>query len=350
MKMILWSSLAIAGSLILILAWAAFPWSLNESHQSQEVISIEPQGMIDEEEHPSVIKILTFNIGFLYGKGSEGPGYEHRDRDFYEKRLKEVSKEIHDWGADVVCLQESDFDSSRSHSLNQAQFIAKHAGYPYVAEAHSWKSNYIPFPYWPLKNNFGQMASGGAILSRFPLSNHQVTLLKKPKSQPWWYNLFYLHRYFQKVTLTVGEKEFKLINLHLEAFDKVDRKNQVDKLAQMVKDEDIDIVAGDFNMLPTSANKRSKFFNDDEYENDSSYERMVSSGLSEVIPNDIYSKDESSYFTFPSWSPDRRLDYIWFKPGLKMMKAEVLPSASSDHLPLRATFQIDSPRFNPYSL
>jgi endonuclease/exonuclease/phosphatase (EEP) superfamily protein YafD len=31
------------------------------------------------------------------------------------------------------------------------------------------------------------------------------------------------------------------------------------------------------------------------------------------------------------------------------MKAEVLPSASSDHLPLRAIFQISEPRFNPYS-
>ncbi len=32
-----------------------------------------------------------------------------------------------------------------------------------------------------------------------------------------------------------------------------------------------------------------------------------------------------------------------------MMKAEVLTSALSDHLPLRADFQIDSPKFNPYS-
>jgi endonuclease/exonuclease/phosphatase family metal-dependent hydrolase len=102
-------------------------------------------------------------------------------------------------------------------------------------------------------------------------------------------------------------------------------------------------------MLPASAAKRSKFFNDDNYENDQSFELMMGSGLQEVVPDEIYAKDESLFFTFPAWAPDRRLDYIFYKTGLKMMKAEVLPSALSDHLPLRASFQIDSPRINPYS-
>jgi len=193
------------------------------------------------------------------------------------------------------------------------------------------------------------MLSGGAILSRYPLSDHEVTLLNKPASSPWWYNLFYLHRYFQKVTVEVGNKKFNVINLHLEAFDKDNRMDQIRDLVQKIKDEDIDFVAGDFNMLPTSAAKRSKFFNDDDYENDQSFDLMTESGLLEVVPDEIYVKDESLFFTFPAWAPDRRLDYIFYKTGHKMMKAEVLPSALSDHLPLRASFQIDSPRINPYS-
>ena len=76
---------------------------------------------------------------------------------------------------------------------------------------------------------------------------------------------------------------------------------------------------------------------------------MKKSNLFEVIPEEIYGKDEARFFTFPAWSPDRRREYIWYNSSLKMMKAEVLPSASSDHLPLKATFQINGPRFNPYS-
>lgn len=349
MKMILWAVLGLVLAIIGLFAYASYPWSISEVTSTPDTVVIETEDMVEPEEHPSVIKILTFNIGFLYGRGSEGPGYEHREKDFYEKALGKLTSEIKDWGADIVFLQEIDFDSSRSHNIDQAKFIARKAGYPFVAEAVSWESNYIPFPYWPVKNNFGKMKSGGAILSKYPLSNHHVTLLGKPLAQPWWYNLFYLHRYLQKATVTIGDKKFNIINLHLEAFDKVDRKSQTVKLVEMIKKENIDIVAGDFNTLPPSATKRSKFYNDDDYENDGSYGVLLSSGLSEVIPDEIYAKEENLYFTFPAWAPDRRLDYIWYKPDLKMMKAEVLPSASSDHLPLRASFQIDGPRFNPYS-
>lgn len=350
MKMTGWIVLGLFLALILVIAWASFPWSLNEHKFAADIVNVEPEDMMEADEHPSVIKILTFNLGFLHGRGSEGPGYEHREADFYQKALDKLVVQIKEWNPDVICFQEVDFESSRSGDINQAQYIAKKAGYPYVAEAHSWTANYIPFPYWPLKNNYGRVSSGGAILSKFPLSNHEVTLLPKPEPHPWWYNLFYLHRYFQKVTVSLGEKKFHLINLHLEAFDIKTREKEVSKLVALVKADHIDFIAGDFNMLPKSATKRSKFYNTDNYEGDKSYSHMLKSNLSEVIPDDIYAKEENLYFTFPAWAPDRRLDYIWFKPDLKLMKAEVLSSDVSDHLPLRASFQIDGPRFNPFSL
>jgi len=349
MRMILGPILFLILIIISLFAWSSYPWSLNTVKVQSSILNVEPEMMVDIDETPSVIKILTFNIGFLYGRGSEGSGYEHRDISYYEKALLKISNEMIHWDADIVFLQEIDFDSSRSHNIDQAKFIAAKAGYPFVAEAISWEANYIPFPYFPLKNNFGKMRSGGAILSKYPLSDHEYTLLSKPQSQPWWYNLFYLHRYFQKVAVTIGDKKFNLINLHLEAFDKANRKAQIENLLEEVKNSRIDFISGDFNMVPTSAIKKSKFFNDDDYENDASYEQMKKSNLLEVIPEEIYAKDEVRFFTFPAWKPDRRLDYIWYNPALKMMKAEVLPSASSDHLPLKATFQINGPRFNPYS-
>lgn len=329
--------------------WASYPWSIAERKIFPEIIHVEPEGMVDWEEFPSVIKVMTWNISYLYGEGSEGTVYELRDKNFYEDKLEKFAQEITDWGADVVCLQEVDFESSRSHFINQAEFLARKANYPYVVEVVSWDANYVPFPYWPISNNFGRVKSGGAILSRYPIVNHEATLLAKPISHPWWYNIFYLHRYFQKVTIEVADKKFKIINLHLEAFDKIDRESQIDLLKKKISVEKIDFVMGDFNMVPKSATKRSKFFNDDNYENDLSYHKMMASNLQEVIPDDIYAKEEELYFTFPASDPDRRLDYIFFQAEHKMMKAEVLSSALSDHLPLRATFQISSPKFNLYS-
>lgn len=335
---------------IAFMAWASYPWRINQKVLHTEIITIEPDEMMEVNEHPSVIKVLTFNLGFLYGVGSEGQGYEAKDPSYYQERLDKLIVQLKDWNADVLCLQEVDFDAKRSGHVNQAEYIAKHAGYPYLGEAYSWDLNYIPFPYWPPRNHFGKIKSGGVILSKYPLHDHEVTLLQKPHSKPWWYNLFYLHRYVQKVTVTIGDKSFKILNLHLEAFDKQNRIEQARAVSEKAKKENIDLVTGDFNMLPASASKRSKFKNSkDEYENDSSYDELLKSGLLEVIPDEIYVQDESRYFTFPSTRPDRRIDYIWYRPSLKMMKAEILPSVLSDHLPLRATFQIDGPRFNPYA-
>lgn len=350
MKTFLWIPLGVIAFFILFVVWASHPWSLGQKVVEAEVLHIEPQGMVNNEENPSVIKIMTWNLGFLFGEGSEGPGYVAEDKTFYEEKLAKFAQEVLEAQPDVILLQEIDFDSSRSHNIDQARYIAEKANYPYVAEAVSWDANYIPFPYWPITRNFGGMKSGGAIISKYPILDHKVTLLEKPMSQPWWYNLFYLHRYIQQVTIQLGDKPYKFVNVHLEAFDKKNREDQVKQILAIIEKEKIDVIAGDFNMVPTSAVKKSKFtFNDDEYENDPSFELMKKSGLSEVIPEEIYSQEESRYFTFPASKPDRRLDYIFFQSNLKMMKAEVLPSALSDHVPLRAIFQIGNANFSPYS-
>ena len=338
-------------SFVFLLAWSGYPWSLNDRVLKGEIVHLEPEGMVNNDEFPAVIKIQTWNLGFLFGEGSEGPGYFTRNKNFYKTKLDELVSEISKSDPDIICLQEVDFDSHRSANLNQVQYLAVKAGYPYVAEAVSWDANYIPFPYWPVERHFGRMKSGGAILSKYPIISHEVHLLKKPQSQPWWYNIFYLHRYLQEAEIELGDRKIKVVNLHLEAFDMLDRKVQVEILVNKIREHNIDIVAGDFNMVPPSALKKRNFkgYSEDNYENDISYDEMLKSGLLEVIPDSIYALDESRYFTFPSSKPDRRLDYIFYNNALKMIKAEVLPSALSDHLPLRASIQIATPKFNPYS-
>jgi endonuclease/exonuclease/phosphatase family metal-dependent hydrolase len=351
MKIALLSLAGLLLTFIILLAWCGFPWSLTEKIVKPGIVHVEPDGMVNNEEFPAVIKVQTWNIGFLFGEGSEGPGYLHHDKKFYQDKLDLLVTEIKNSAPDIICLQEIDFDSHRSWNLNQAQYLAVKAAYPYVAEGVSWDANYIPFPYWPLSRNFGRMKSGGAVLSKYPIIAHELHLLQKPLSQPWWYNIFYLHRYLQEVQIELGDRKLKLVNLHLEAFDKIDRAFQIEALVKKVKDHNIEITCGDFNMVPPSAAKKRKFknYDADDYENDGSYESMLKSEMLEVIPDKIYALDEARYFTFPASKPDRRLDYIFYHKGLKMIKAEVLPSALSDHLPLKASFQIADPKFNPYS-
>jgi len=42
-------------------------------------------------------------------------------------------------------------------------------------------------------------------------------------------------------------------------------------------------------------------------------------------------------FTFPSWEPDRRIDYIWISPDLSARDFRVLEDQASDHLGIVVT-------------
>ncbi len=167
---------------------------------------------------------MSWNVAFALGLGSEGSSYKARSKGYYQEKLKKMGEVIKTSGADIVFLQEIDWGSSRFHFIDQVQTLARESGLKYSAKALSWAINYLPFPYWPPQDHFGVMNSGGAILSRFPLSHNQVELFKKPDSQAWWYQRFYLFRYAQAVQVHIKKQNYWVVNCHLEAFDKNNRQ------------------------------------------------------------------------------------------------------------------------------
>ncbi|MBY0517024.1 MAG: endonuclease/exonuclease/phosphatase family protein [Bacteriovoracaceae bacterium] len=339
--------LSLISPIILFFLWASYPWDLGAKVVDGEIEEVKnPKAF----EHPTTLSILTWNMAWGHGMGSEGTAeYVKNDKAFYEHHLEMMADAIKHSGADVVLLQEIDFGSSRSHYIDQLKFLAEKTGLSYQAKAESWRTNYVPFPYWPIARQFGKISNGGAILSRFPIIKNKIHLLAKPASKAWWYNMFYLYRYFQEVTFKVESREFTLINLHLEAFDKEAKMAQVKELVKLVKNSKIDFVAGDFNMLPEGAMKRSNFSNPaDNYEGDHTYKQATLMGLKEVVDPTFYLQKEESWFTFPSVKPDRRLDYIFYNEKWPLISTEVVSGAhapASDHLPLKAIFKFFDPEF-----
>lgn len=338
-----------------LIFWASYsPLKQGSSSQlfitdknSNKKNSMNTNGLDKYDDNFQELKIMSWNLAFAYGEGSEGKNYQKLNRAQMLDRIEGAANVIKKYSADIVFIQEIDFDSDRSHNIDQLEYIAKKAGYKNYAYAVSWQHNYLPFPYFPIKNQWAKIKSGGAILSRFPILSNQVYLYAKPKANPFWYNIFYLYRYCQAVTIEYDGNKIGLINNHLEAFDKITRQEQAHKLVEKIKDQYQNnmvnlIVAGDFNTTPPSARNKDKFedLGKNNYLEDSTYNKISTLPfIKEIVSEKEYQQEESKWFTFSSTRPDRRLDYIFVTNQFKVIHKEIDKNQVSDHFPVITTLR-----------
>lgn len=262
---------------------------------------------MDDVTEINTIRIMSYNIGYGFGVVNNQGSVLSKDE--VEKNLDEIVKTIKEVFPDVVALQEVDFGAHRTHFINEMDEIAQKAGYPFVAYATTWNQKYIAWPYWPVKKHFGKMLSGQVILSRYPILSQQVVTFEKPASNPFWYNWFYLNRVVQKVVLDLDGQKIDFWNVHLEAFDEKTREEQLKKLSNLVLSNENKkvIVAGDFNTD------------------------------NPIIEN---FKSTEAFFTYPSWSPNEKLDHIFYSSFFNLNKSDKSSGVeASDHLAVWAVFK-----------
>ena len=191
------------------------------------------------------LRILTWNISFGYGPGSDGlsGGYQPRPESRYDAALERMAEILREERIDIALLQEVDFDARRSHHRNQLELLSRKSGLLHRSALISWNCPWVPYPGINPRTQFGSIRSGGGILSRFPIHPLQSDLLPKPRENGRIYNFFYLHRFLQLVEI----EGVRLCNLHLEAFSKDNRSLHLVRLADRLRDYDLDLAAGDLN-------------------------------------------------------------------------------------------------------
>ncbi|HKI44659.1 MAG TPA: endonuclease/exonuclease/phosphatase family protein [Balneolales bacterium] len=295
-----------------------------------------------DSAYSNKLRVMSWNIAYAYGPNSDNSNYHPISIKTMEEHLQQIASVIRKYNPDIVFLQEVDFDASRSHHVNQLAELAHMTGLEYAAPAIIWKVNYVPFPYWPPQDQFGEINSGGAVLSRYPIESNKVVRLPKPSSNPFWYNMFYLFRFSQVVRVEIRGSEATFINNHLEAYDIDNRIQQAYQLKDLVTNNNdqqpIAVFGGDINTVPYNAKKKSHFADgsSDDYNGDTSLNILMSiKGFREMVPLTDYYKDESKYFTFPSQSPDRRLDYLFVNDNYPILDYGFIKAGTaSDHLPV----------------
>lgn len=195
---------------------------------------------------------------------------------------------------DIVALQEVDCGSLRSGFLNQAKYLATHAG----------------FPYWHYRGNrkVGVLAHAGiGLLSRIEPS--LVEEHRLPGAIP--------GRGALIARFGEGPQALWLIVLHL-ALGRRARFQQLRYLSGLVREYPNVVVMGDFNTGPGSRELR---------------EFCDHAGL--IMP-------AGEVMTFPSWKPQRSIDHILVSPCMDVAELNALSARFSDHRPLAMRLNLDA--------
>ena len=313
-----------------VIGYAASPAVFLNAASTHKIVHFPKGDEVNPLAAPNFLKVLTYNIGYASGEKNNLPVKLSEEE--VRANLDRIAEEIKKLHPDVICLQEVDFDSNRTHHINQFEYLAKALNMPYGAYAITWNKRYLPWPYWPPSIHYGKMLSGQAILSRYPIEHDLVLDFSKPSENPFWYNWFYLDRVAQKVTLRVGYKGVNVWNVHLEAFHPKTRQNQAELLAEWVALESnpYKIVMGDFNSV---SHKKANLSSEDKKEledNGEAIQKFVTiTGLKNAEAN-------SEFFTMPSWNPVKKIDHILYKPDVwvELASGNVEKVTASDHLPV----------------
>jgi endonuclease/exonuclease/phosphatase family metal-dependent hydrolase len=259
------------------------------------------------------LRIGAYNIA--HGRGNGSDNWDGDDQGERERRLREIAAFLRDSDLDVVVLNEVEFDSSWSHRVNQAEFLAREAGFPYRVEQRNFDVA-VPFYSWRF---------GNAVLSRHPIS--AARLVEYPAYARWEGILAgQKNGVVCTVDLPNGEQA-RVLAVHLSHRSERVRIASARMIAEERKRERPPLIAvGDFNSTPT------------EYphaESDTSGQTALSCLLDEgdfttLLP----SANAVEQMTFSSTSPSRIIDWILVDDRLQLLSQQVPPLTLSDHRPI----------------
>ncbi|HZP67543.1 MAG TPA: endonuclease/exonuclease/phosphatase family protein [Rudaea sp.] len=196
---------------------------------------------------------------------------------------------------DLVGLQEADAGSLRSGFLNQTQYLAEAAGFPY------WSHQ-------PNRKVAQFAASSNGLLTR--IEPAEVLDYPLPGRIPGRGALW--------VRFGHGEHVLVIVIAHL-SLGPAARRRQLDFIAERIADHPYAVLMGDLNCAVDSSELKSLFRR-------TALEPPVS----------------TPPVTFPSWQPRRAIDHILASSQLKIEELRALPHPVSDHLPVAAQLRLPS--------
>jgi len=260
------------------------------------------------------LRVVAYNIA--HGRGQSRSNWV--DNDQRQARLGEIAGVLRDVDADIVVLNEVDFEAIWSGHVNQAESIARLAGYPYRVEQRNLDAA-VPFV---------RLRFGNAVLSKYPIIDAQRVAY--PGLRPWEWMLV---GHKEGVVATIGlpgGRWVRVAGVHLEHRDEGVRIASAEMIAAMAVDDDVPLIAaGDFNSTRVDLPKARPV------DGTTAVSRLLDGHGWKARPGTMQG-------TFPAVNPDREIDWILATPQSTVGDRSTTGGDLSDHLAVIAEVELPS--------
>ncbi len=289
--------------LILILFYITIPflYFVITRHQRELIITNHDEPI---RKKSRLIRVATYNIA----RGRDGILRNNKSALSDPKKITEqlvnIGKLLKKENVDLVVLNEVDFNCSRTFRIDMAEVIANAGEFSTIIRQSNVDSGW----------GIDRYLFGNAILTKIPVT--EIEKIHLPERHALM-NFFVgkMDGLSVKV-LASSDLQIQIIGLHLEVISIEKRIESVELILSKIKKDIPIILMGDLNSTLDNSNDAVNTF----------------------IKKANLKLSTNSDFTFPSWKPDKRIDYILINKG-RYINYNVPLWKMSDHLPVISTLE-----------
>lgn len=298
------------------------PYVLSRVMSPARALQVVEIGLEEQPRRPQsagdarpTVRVACYNIAHGRGLARKNDGGGKAEERL--ARLDDIVQLLRHIDADIVVLNECDFDTSWSHSVDQAAYLAERAGYPHVATLRNIDLRAGPWT-WRF---------GNAVLSRYPIS--EAREIEQPGYAKWETVLAGKKRSLF-CEIEVGVHTIGVVAVHLSHRSEDLRAVSAQRLLDFTSGYGHPVIlAGDFNSTPSG-------FPDSRTGagGQNAMDLIDDAGLFQRLPIDPPTDPEE--YTFRADDPRRVIDWILVPGSLTISDYSVEASDLSDHRPVVA--------------
>ena len=312
-----WKRRLICGAL-LAMAVVLIPYVWSRATSSANRIAIRHSSNGDRPaEFPGRLRIIAYNIA--HGRGTHASNWVESPP-AKSARTKEIAQLLKRLQADIVVLNEVDFCCTWSGHENQAETIAREAGFSHWVEQRNVDVRLI----------YGSWQFGNAVLSKYPILSATPLNYRPAKA---WEDWLAGAKRGVSCRIELDDRRYcDVVAVHLDHRSigaRVDAAKQIMAFAQQQTQPVL--LAGDFN---STLRGYPRFRENSRGEN-----AMETIFAQPYFQNPQAIEPTTEQLTFRSNDPITLIDWILVPHGVKLVRYEALDERLSDHRPVMADVQ-----------